>query len=349
MFNGIQIKGISIALPKEVLELTTFNDTYGEQYIKKVSSVTGIYRIRVAPDDKSASDYCVAAAFNLFEDLKIDKGCIDALVFVSQSPDYMVPHTSAIMQHRLGLSNHIATFDLNYGCPGYVYGLLHAYSLINSGAFNNVLLCCGDTMTNTINDKDKALRMVMGDGGSATLITKGGSSSAYFSCYTDGSRADKLIVPAGARRLPKLEGVTDVLEEDCDGNKRTKENLFMDGMEVMNFALTDVVDEIKALLERVQWTKEEVGLFALHQANALIVKYLAKKLKVKLDKAPIEVSDTGNLSSASIPLMLCKHFHNKDVSLDLTKVIMCGFGTGLSCVTCALSLEDTYFGQIIEI
>lgn len=348
MASGIKIIGISASVPKEKLELSTLGDDYGAKYVKKVSKVTGIHAVRIAPTNMTASDYCIEAAENLVGKINYDKNKIDALIFVTQSPDYMVPHTSAIMQHKLGLKNNIATFDLNFGCPGFVYGLFQAYSLINTGSIKSVLLCCGDTMTSKVNYADKALKLTMGDGGSAIIIEQNNDYNSGFDFFTDGSRFENLIVRAGYRRNPSQKGVTDVLLDDEDGNSRTLEDLYMDGLEVMNFALTDVIDTINAVIGKMLWHKEEINRFFLHQPNALIIQYIAKKLDIDMDKAPIGVSDIGNTSSASIPVMLCKIFGGTYTE-NMDKVIVCGFGTGLSCAVAALEMNGAYISNLVEI
>lgn len=348
MSLGMSIVGISSAVPKNILNLESLGESYGNRYVKKVSMVTGIHSVRVAENGKTAADYCIAAAENLFDKMSYNRSEIDALVFVSQSPDYMVPHTSAIMQHRLGLSNRVAAFDLNYGCPGFVYGLFQAYSLINSGFVNKVLLCCGDTMTNKINPQDKALRMVMGDGGSAIILEKSDNVENVFKFYTDGSRAEKLMVKAGAARLPVQIGLTDVVTTDEDGNSRSLENLYMDGIEVMNFALKDVATLINEVLDSASWNKDMVDKYLFHQANALIVQYLAKKLGLPVEKTPIGVDGIGNTSSASIPVMLCKNY-GENRCVDFGKTVICGFGTGLSAVAIAMPVNNVYISELIEI
>lgn len=348
MALGIKILGISSAIPKEKLELSSLGNDYGIKYVKKVCKCTGIHSVRVAPIGVAASDYCVEAAEILFRKLEYDRKKIDALIFVTQSPDYMVPHTSAVMQDRLGLKSTVATFDLNFGCPGFVYGLFQAYSLLNTGIINSVLLCCGDTMTNKINDADKALKLVMGDGGSAVIIEKNDNTDSAFGFYTDGSRFENLIVKAGYRRVPSQKGSTDVLIKDEDGNSRTLENLYMNGAEVMNFALTDVIEVINSIIQKMSWRKEDIDKILLHQANALIVQYIAKKLGVDAKKAPIGISDTGNTSSASIPVMLCNIFGGTYTE-NMNKVIMCGFGTGLSCAAIGLEMNGAYINNLIEI
>jgi hypothetical protein len=347
IFTKPRVVAISACVSKNRLELSDLADLYGEETVAKIMKVTGIRRVSVAPKGTTTADYCTAAAKYLMQEQNIDPQTIDGLVFVTETPDYIIPHTSAILQERLGLPNRALAFDINYGCAGYVYGIFQASLLIESGYCRRVLLCAGDTLSHYVNPADKAVRMVLGDGGSATLVEadENGRNSA-FSFYTDGSRAENLMIPAGASRMPREPGVTDVLHTDADGNARTDEDFYMNGLEVMGFALNETLASIRETAERMKWELSEVELLALHQANALIVQYITKQLKLLKERAPIAVGDTGNASSASIPIMLTSTFGGK--TLDFTKVLACGFGTGLSCAGGALDLSGTQVFGLME-
>lgn len=333
------VRGIAAVLPRNRLAMETLSPIYGEKMVKRIRKATGIEEVRIAPTGTTASDYCAEAAERLFEQGGFRFADVDGLVFVSQSPDYLVPHTSAILQHRLGLPVSSITMDLNFGCAGYVYGLFQSMLLIETGFCQNVLLCVGDTMSHHVHPRDKALRMVIGDGGTATLLSGGENASpSAFSFFTDGSGAESLTIPAGGARTPCQSGVTDLVREDQDGNARSAENLYMDGTAIMNFALNTAPQMIHEAMEHIGWHSDEVDLFALHQANAFMVKYIAKKMQLSADKVPVDVSHTGNTSSASIPLMLCNRYAEKSESLK--KVVVCGFGTGLSCAAGTVDLSN---------
>lgn len=339
-FSHVSVLGIASMLPKNRLTVAGLSDLYGEKMVKRIAKATGIEELRVAPLGTTASDYCAEAAKRLFEAGGFRFADVDGLVFVSQSPDYAVPHTSAILQHRLGLPSAAIAMDLNFGCAGYLYALFQGAMLITTGYCKNVLLCVGDTMSRHVHPQDRALRMVMGDGGTATLLShKEGTAPVSFSFFTDGGGAESLIIPAGGARTPCSAGATDVMQEDEDGNARTAENLYMDGTAIMNFALSVVPRMIDAVLRQAGWEREDVGLYALHQANSFMVKYIAKKMKLQPAKVPVDVVHTGNTSSPSIPLMLCNRYAGQNEMLE--KVVACGFGTGLSCAAGTLDLSRT--------
>lgn len=312
---------------------------YGENEVMSIIKATGVERVRIAEDNMTSSDMCYYAAKELLEKEEISAEDIDGLIFVSQTCDYILPSTSIILQNRLGLKNEAVCIDIHYGCSGYIYGLLQAASWINCGICNNVLLLAGDTTSKMINPKDKSLRMVFGDCGTATIIGRGNSIMG-FNIQSDGSGYDRLIVPSGGFRLPKSEH-TSILKYDSDNNGRTLDDLYMDGIAIFNFAISKVHKNINELIEFVNWKKDEVGLYLLHQANDFMVNYVRKKLKVSPEIVPTNVRDFGNTGPATLPLLCSDVLPNS--SLDLSKVIFSGFGVGLSWGCVATSLENTRF------
>ena len=165
---------------------------------------TGVERARIADKDMCSSDMCQKAAEALMEKDGINKDEIDGLVFVSQTCDWILPSMSIALQDRLGLSKDTVCIDIHYGCSGYIYGLFQASLWVSSGACKNVLVLSGDTTSRMINPNDKSLRMVFGDCGTSTLVSKG-SDLIGFHIQSDGSGSDRLIVPAGGFRFPCSE------------------------------------------------------------------------------------------------------------------------------------------------
>ena len=340
IINNVSIRAVNSWLPENNVELTSFASLYGEAEVNSIIKATGVERVRVVDENMTSSDMCFIAAEKLFEQEGFDKSQIDGLVFVSQTTDWILPATSISLQDRLGLSKDTVCIDVHYGCSGYIYGLFQAASWIACGACQNVLVLVGDTTSRMINEHDKSLRLVFGDCGTATIVSKG-EGCMGFHIQSDGSGADKLIVPAGGFRLPISEE-TSVLEWDEDKNGRTKNDLFMDGMAIFNFAITKVHKNINALIDEMGWQKEEVGFYGLHQANEFMVNYVRKKLKVDESIVPINVRNYGNTGPATLPLLLsdvCSGEH----TYDLSKTIMCGFGVGLSWGSVAADLSNTHF------
>lgn len=339
LFNNIEIKAITSYLPPKVLELTTLSSEYGETEVNNIIKTTGVERVRVCGEDQTASDMCFEAANQLIEKESIERESIDGLVFVSQTTDYILPATSIILQDRLGLKTDTVCLDIHYGCSGYIYGILQAALWINAGACKNVLVLAGDTTTKMINPHDKSLKMVFGDCGTATLVAKGDFDLGV-TVNSDGSGYERLIVPAGGFRKP-VSDVTKQLTYDADHNGRTEEDLYMDGMAIFNFAITHVHKDVDNLLNLINWKKEDIDYFILHQANNFMVNYVRKKLKVDPDKVPTNVTNYGNTGPATIPLLLTDLFADEKKTLE--KVVLSGFGVGLSWGSIACNLSQTHF------
>jgi len=342
--QGVEIRAVSSWLPVNKLEMQSLTQLYGEKDVNTIVQTTGITQIRVADEDMTASDMCYNAAAKLIEEEGIDKSLIDGIVFVSQTPDYILPCTSVCLQDRIGLSKDTICMDIRYGCSGYIYGIHQAALWIASKSCRNVLVLSGDTNSRLVNENDRSLRMVMGDAGTATLITEG-SKSMSFHIQSDGGGAKRLIVPAGGFRTPSSDK-TKVLEWDEDRNGRTKEDMYMDGMAIFGFAVNKVPQNINTLLEYAGWDKNDVGLYALHQANKLMVDFIRKRMKVAENIVPINADKYGNTGPATIPLLL------SDIcalsSYNLSKVVLCGFGVGLSWGSIACELNNTHFYRPIN-
>ena len=344
LFDNIEIKSVASYLPPKVLELSSLSEEYGETEVVAIIKTTGVERVRVCEDNQTAADMCYEAVAHLFEKEAIDKSLIDGLVFVSQTSDYILPATSVVLQDKLGLSKDTVCLDIHYGCSGYIYGILQAALWLQANACQNVLVLAGDTTTQLINPKDKSLRMVFGDCGTATIVSKG-KYQLGVTVNSDGSGYDKLIIPAGGFRRPRSEQTCELVY-DSDKNGRTADDLYMNGTAVFNFAITNVHKDIDNLLSLINWEKQDVNVFVLHQANDFIVNYIRKRLKVEEDKVPTNVTNYGNTGPATIPLLL-SDLYSVDKP-ELQKVVLSGFGVGLSWGSIACNLSETNFYEPIN-
>lgn len=345
VIDNIQLKAIASWLPQNRLEMTDLGSVYGVSETATIIKATGVERTRIADTDMCSSDMCQKAAEVLMEKEGIEKADIDGLVFVSQTTDWILPATSVALQDRLGLSKDTVCIDIHYGCSGFIYGMFQAASWITAGACKNVLVLSGDTTSRMINENDKSLRLVFGDCGTAALVSAANNVMG-FHIQSDGSGYDRLIVPAGGFRLPNSDETSKLLWDE-ENNGRTLNDLYMDGKDIFNFAITKVHKNINALVEKMQWKKEDIGFYALHQANEFMVNYIRKKLNISAEIAPTNCKNYGNTGPASIPLLLsdiCSRQHN----YDLSKVIMSGFGVGLSWGSIATDLSNTHFYEPIN-
>lgn len=343
-FSNLKITSISSCVPKTSFDLLTLSNGENINELNKIIKTTGIESVRVASDDITTSDLCYTAAESLFNENHIDRNLIDGLVFVSQTGDYKLPQTSHILQHRLKLNTNTLCLDLPIGCTGYIYGIYQASLMIRSKSCKKVLLLAGDTTSKIINNEDKSLKMVFGDGASATLIEEGKDD---ISCiiHSDGENSHQLIIPNGGCRNPTIQSNADLIF-DKDGNKRTLNDLYMDGMGIFNFAISKIPSLINEILEYNKYNNDEIDAYILHQANKFMIDYLRKKTKISLAKMPIMVNGFGNTGPNSIPLVLTQLYHNNNKSLN--KVVLCGFGVGLSWGALTCNLSETIILNTIE-
>ena len=346
-FNHVGISAISACVPKTVMGAESLAGILTEENLQKIIETIGIKEKRFADKDVCASDLCFKAAEQLFADNDIDRNSIDALIFISQTPDYRQPATAPSMQHRLGLPKTTLSFDINLACSGFVYGLSTAMAYASLPEINNVLVLVGETMSKIVSPKDKSAYPLFGDAGTATLVQKNDHfGTSLFNLSSDGSDAGILIIPHGGYRHPSsLEGLAE--KTDDEGNIRTGEHLFMDGLGVFNFGLREVSKDVKKIMELGNISADSVDLVFFHQANLLMTDFFSKRLKIASEKIPYCLDKYGNTSSASIPLTISSELTN-DRFVNRKNVILSGFGGGLSWATALLSLENCNISNVIE-
>ena len=345
IFDLPYLRGVSIVVPKERVIMS--EEHFGDANVDDIIKVTGVKEVRRAPEDKTTVDYSISATEYLFKALNFDKSEIDGVVFATPISDYLTPGSGYVVQKILDLPRNCIIIDINQACAGFINGLFQAFMLVQSGYCKNVLVCAGDTASG-IHPKDKSLRMLLGDAGTASIVSVSDKSvEGAFSFYNEGQSLQSLYIPAGGKRMPRKVGVTDKETADEHGNIRTLENTYMDGLEVMAFTLAAAPKAIKELFGIMNWTKDEVEIFALHQAGATMLKALTRKLKVPAEKVPVALTHYGNMAGASIPLTLC--LENPDAVGKWSKAILCAFGNGMACAAAALDLTKTYFCEVHEL
>lgn len=347
-FSNVSIDGIVTVAPQITKSIDDEIELYGgnEKQIARIKSAIGLDKRRVTDEFTTTSDLCFQAAEQLIAGLSLDKSEIDGLVFVTQTPDHFQPSNAAILHGRLGLEKDCASFDVNLGCSGYVYGLWHAHMMVASGTCSKVLLLAGDTISKYVNARDRSTAPLFGDAGSATIIGPCESSiNSFFSLHTDGTGSNFIQVPAGAFRCPSTPE-TAIETEDDDGNWRAKNDLYMSGGDVFNFSIKTEPAAIKEVLDYSDLTVDEVDYFIFHQANKYIITNIAKRLKLPIEKAPCNtVSQYGNQSSASIPATINDAI-SSEVSKERKKVVLSGFGVGLSWASAVVDLTEIYCPEI---
>lgn len=351
-FANIKILGISTAVPtnKEVLS-EKYNDVFGEDMVASFSKKTGVVERRLTKPEQTASDLAFVAAEKLLDEKQIDRQEIGMCILVTQTPDYSIPATACVLHKRLGLAKDCLAFDVNLGCSGYVYGLQIVASLMETTPCKYALLLVGDTSNKSgvlgagIAPEDSASVMLFGEGGSATLMEKCDEAPEIVTALrSDGDGFKAIIAPAGRARNTHASHERVMW---ADGNKRSDYDLYMNGVDVFTFTITEVPQIINEFVDTYGMDKDEFDCYAFHQANTFIFKQIVKRTKIPKDKLHVSMDRYGNTSVTSIPLTLCDRFGDENNGKD-RHIFSCGFGIGLSWGIATFTVNENDILPIIE-
>jgi 3-oxoacyl-[acyl-carrier-protein] synthase-3 len=347
-FSDVGICAMAAAVPRNRINNYTYTQYFPAEEVKEVVDKIGVYERRFADDNTCSSDLCFAAAEKLFADNSIDRSEIDLLVFISQTPDYRMPATSVILQHRLGLPNSTIAFDINLGCSGFIYGMAVVYSMMEKTGLRKALLLDGETRSKVYSPKDRRTAFLFGDGGVAALIERNKKfGESFFSLNSDGSRENLIKINAGGYRMPSSPETLKEKVVDEYGNIRNEEQGYMNGGDVFTFVNREVPTDIKRMLEYTGQDKDSFDYIIFHQANNFINTHLAKKLKLDIDKIPSTIQKFGNTSSVSVPLTIVSEL--KDKMQGEKNLLLSAFGVGMTWATAIAKFVDLKISDIVEI
>lgn len=332
--HNVIIKGVSAAVPKQVIPNNN----------SRLEKITGISQKRISPPNVFTSDLCYEAAFKLINDLNIDSNEIGILIFISQTPDYRLPVTSAIIQNKLNLPQTTICFDIPLGCSGYTYGLYVISSLLKNSNLKYGLLLAGDTISKEVYFKDNSTFPLFGDAGTATLVELDLKQShpMVFNLGTDGSGYNSIIIPHGGSRYP-ISNESNLENKDENGNVRRLRDLYLDGGKVFDFGTNKISNVLK---DFIQSNQKEIDCLILHQANKLMNDRITNKVGIPIEKSLSSLNEFGNTSSATIPLTMVTKLNTLS---SYKNILMCGFGVGLSWASVLIHQKNIHCSNLIEI
>ncbi|MCG8410350.1 MAG: ketoacyl-ACP synthase III [Bacteroidales bacterium] len=350
VYEKKKITGVLTVLPKkEILfddELENYN--FSKAQSMKLKLAMGYNKHRIVENNTTVSDLAVYGLNYLFETSALDKESIDALILVTQSPDYFLPATSNIIQGRLGLKEDMLCIDINQGCSGYLIGLQQAFMFLEQETVSKVVVVNADTLSKKVSKRDRNSHPLTGDAAAITIVEKNtNQSKIHASIKMDGTSAKVLHIPAGGFQLPS-NAETALMKEDGAGNFRSLDNLVMQGDKVFSFVQERVPPLIEEILEKTKLQKEDIDYYLFHQPNRFMLQKLADKLGVPREKMPNNIVENfGNASGVTIPTNIS--FNLGDKLLDNTyKVCLSGFGIGLTWGAMIMDLGMLEFNKIIE-
>lgn len=347
-FKNKKISGILTVLPQHIEKFDDgmANYHFTEKQSQKLKRIMGYDEKRIAPKGVCSSDLCEFGVNYLFEKNMVKREEVDALIMVTQSPDYFMPATSNILHGKLGLKEDCICLDITQGCCGFIIGLIQSFMLLEQKNVHKVLLLNADVLSCKVSARDRNSHPLIGDGASVTILEKSDKNEEIFADIKfDGKNSLCLNIPAGGFRMPSTPE-TAVMHEDEAGNFRSLDNLVMKGDAVFNFVLHKVPVQIETLLASLNLTKNDIDYFMCHQPNKFMLEKLADKLGVSYDKLPNNIVEKfGNASGVTIPTNICYNLKNENRPL---KLCLSGFGVGLTWAAMVLDLSDTVFLEMIE-
>jgi 3-oxoacyl-[acyl-carrier-protein] synthase-3 len=341
--TGVAYRGLATCVPRTVvsnLDCPPHMVAERERLVRNI----GILQRRLCRPWQCFSDLAWSAAERLIEELGWARESIGALIVVTQSPDYLAPATAIILQDRLKLTASTIAFDVNLGCSGYPYGLHILGALIATGAVERGLLLVGDKFSSLHDPVDP----LFSDAGSATALERDAEAPPMrFDLNSDGSGYQAIRIPIGGYREP-ARAHHFIARRDAAGIERTPYyHLDLDGAAVLSFSTQRVPPAVRALAEYAGTPLETVDYFLFHQANRMINETIRKKLGLPVDKVPASLHDFGNTCGASIPVTMTARIRD-ELAAGRRRVLMSGFGVGLSWATCVLDIEGARFPALIE-
>lgn len=345
--DNVAIAGIAACVPKERTKVTDLG-VFSTEEASKFSESTGIYELRITLPETTTADLAFQAATRLLSDLSWDKNEIDVLIFVTQTPDYILPATSCTLQHRLNLREDVLVLDISLGCSGWIYGLMTISSFLSAGTFKKGLLLVGDTISKICSKEDKSTYPLFGDAGTATALEFHPSCpSMFFNWGVDGSSSNAIIILDGGFRN-QFSGKSLETSEFEGGIHRAPKDLILEGMDVFSFGITKAPQSVNALLEYYKIENERVDHFVFHQANLFMNEKIRKKLKIPPEKVPYSLREFGNTSSATIPLTMVTKL-GKETFSKVKSILACGFGVGLSWGSVFFTADRLVCSDLVEI
>ncbi len=343
-YKNVGITAISACIPPKVFSNYDLGYMMPKETIEKMVNTIGIKEKRFVEKDVCTSDLCYKAATKLIDDNNIDPASIDMLIFLTLTPDYIMPPTSSILQHRLGLPDSTACIDMSLACSGFIYALSAAFAYASMPGVDRILVLVGETMSKLVNPRDRVNFPLYGDAGTACLVEKGDFKESVFLLTAGGGGAKDVIVPHGGFRY-QLTADSLIDKEREEGNYRRDVDITMDGMATFNHAVTAIPKQIRQLLSEANITAADVDYLISHQANKFMIDFIIKRLKFDPNKVPFCLEKYGNTSAASIPLTIVSELDGK---LDGEKrILLSAIGAGWSIANAYMTTKDVKVSPII--
>ena len=315
---AVKIIGTGSYVPKNIADnhfLSTIVDTDDEW----ISQRTGIKERHLSSGSKEGTSFmAIEAAKTALDNAGITAEELDLIIVATVSADTYVPSTSCQVQGEIGAIR-ATCFDLNAACSGFLFSMNTANAYLEMGMAKTALIIGAETLSREVDWSDRSTCILFGDGAGAAVLKKVEGEGGILASVTgsDGTQGDVLTCKGRGIQNPFYK------------SRRKKDYIQMEGQAVFRFAVTTVPKYIKQILKKTGLEAEDIKFFILHQANRRILELIAKRLKVDMDKIPMNLDHYGNTSSASIPILL-DEINRNNLLEEGDKIILSGFGGGLT-------------------
>ncbi|WP_430813444.1 3-oxoacyl-ACP synthase III family protein [Carboxylicivirga sp. RSCT41] len=349
-YTNKKITGLLTVIPENEVQFvdTIENYNFSKRQSMQLGKIMGYEKQRIVQPGVTVSDMCIFGLNYLFDKGLLSKDEIDALILVTESPDYILPPTSNVIQGALNLGHDVFCMDINQGCAGHVVGLMQAFSLLDQDAINKVVLLNADVLSPKASVNDRNSRPLAGDGASITIVEKSEEpNEIYANMKMDGTRHEALIIPAGGFKTPSSPETAKLIEDD-NGNLRALDHLCMKGDAVFNFVQKEVPIMVESLLDYANVHKDDIDYFMFHQPNKFMLKKLADRMEVSYDRLPNNIVERfGNANSITVPTVIT---YNLGEKAEKQEYLLClaGFGVGLTWCSMLLKFGKLDFCKMIE-
>ena len=318
---SIKIIGTGSALPEKCVtndDLAKLVDT-SDQWIRER---TGIGSRHISTGE-TVAELAAAACEKALRDAGRAPSDVDLLLVATCSPESGIPCVACQVQAMIGAGSAVA-FDLNAACSGFLFALHTAWAYMEAGVYRSVLIVGAEVLSKLVDWTDRGTCILFGDGAGAVLAEYRSESSIFrFVQHSDGNKGEVLACDS----RPLVNPYADI--------PMSAPHVRMDGREVFAFAVRRVPEGIEEVLAREGLTADDIDLFVLHQANYRIIEGIAKRLKQDIGKFPVNLERVGNMSSATIPVLL-DELKREGRLQEGMKVVLSGFGAGLTWGACVI-------------
>jgi len=292
-----RVSGIATYVPPRVLsnaDLEKLVDTSDEWIMQRV----GIRERHIVDPGVATSDLAKEAALSAIQRAGLTPEDIDLIIVATTTPDTLFPSTACLLQAKIG-APHAWGFDLMAACSGFTYALTTASQIVAAGGSRHALVVGADVMSSIIDYTDRTTCVLFGDGAGAVVVEPTDDDAIGildFENYVDGTGGPALCMPAGGSRMPAS---TQTVDERLHFVKQ-------DGQAVFKFAIRNMEEVCRRILDRNHLTADDIDLFVPHQASLRIIIAATEKLRLPRDKVVLNIERFGNTTAGTIPLALCE-------------------------------------------